>query len=276
MKGSLAAMLTATERFVDAQPDHQGRIGFLITSDEEGPAEHGTVKVVEHLRAKGSRIDWCVVGEPTSSERLGDVIKNGRRGSLNGVLTVKGVQGHVAYPQLAVNPIHQTAPALAELCSIEWDEGNEFFPPTSLQLSNVHAGTGAENVIPSQLEVAFNFRYSTEVTVDELKAQVQELLSRHGLRYDLRWHLSGEPFLTSRGRLVNATLDAVRDATGLEPELSTAGGTSDGRFIAPAGAEVVELGPVNRTIHQVNECVRSTDLDLLSDAYLALLRRLLL
>ncbi len=275
MKGSLAAMVTASEEFVASHPGHAGRIGLLITSDEEGPAEDGTTKVLEHLQARGEQIDWCIVGEPSSSERLGDVIKNGRRGSLNAKLTVRGIQGHVAYPHLAINPIHQCAPAFAELCAESWDDGNEFFPPTSFQISNLRAGTGAENVIPGTLELLCNFRYSTETTADQLQARVEELLQRHELDYRIDWRLSGRPFLTPRGRLVDATQAAVREATGLDPVLSTAGGTSDGRFIAPTGAEVVELGPVNRSIHQVNECVLASDLDLLSTAYAHVLTRLL-
>ncbi len=275
MKGSLAAMVTAVERFVAAHPDHFGRIGLLITSDEEGLAVNGTVKVLEHLGSAGQRIDWCVVGEPSSSETLGDVVKNGRRGSLNGILTVNGTQGHVAYPQLAANPVHNSAAALAELCAMSWDQGNEFFPPTSFQISNLHAGNGAENMIPGKLEIMFNFRYSTETSAEELKKRVAGLLGRYPLEYRLDWRLSGAPFLTPRGRLVEAVQGAVREAVGIEPALSTAGGTSDGRFIAPTGAEVVELGPVNRSIHQVNECVLATDLDLLSDAYLNILSRLL-
>ncbi|MDJ0890710.1 MAG: succinyl-diaminopimelate desuccinylase [Gammaproteobacteria bacterium] len=274
MKGSLAAMVTAIERFVATRPAHGGRVGLLLTSDEEGPAENGTVKVLEHLRRNGDRIQWCVVGEPSASERLGDVVKNGRRGSLNGELTIGGIQGHVAYPHLAANPCHQGVPALAELCATTWDNGNEHFPPTSFQISNLHAGDGAENVIPGELRVMFNFRYSTETTADVLKERVGAILDRHGLNYRIDWRLSGAPFLTPHGRLVDTVQSALRDVAGVEPALSTAGGTSDGRFIAPTGAEVVELGPVNRTIHQVNECVRTSDLELLSDIYLTILSRL--
>lgn len=267
MKGSLAAMATACERFVSTRPDHRGSIAFLITSDEEGPATNGTRKVVEHLLARDEHIDWCLVGEPTSERRVGDVIKNGRRGSLNGVLTVAGTQGHIAYPHLADNPVHRFAPALAELCSVRWDEGNEFFPPTSFQISNVHAGTGADNVIPGELEVVFNFRYSTEVNAEQLRNEVESILNRHALSYRVDWKLSGEPFLTRPDILVDAVGKAVRDIAGLEPRLSTEGGTSDGRFIAPAGAQVVELGPVNATIHKVNECVAVEDLETLSRCY---------
>ncbi len=275
MKGSLAAMLTASERFLAAHPDHRGSLAFLITSDEEGIATDGTVKVIETLEARGEKIDWCVVGEPTSTERVGDVIKNGRRGSLNGVLTVKGVQGHVAYPQLARNPIHELAPALAELCAQEWDRGNEFFPPTSFQVSNIHGGTGAENVVPGEVEVVFNFRFSTEFTADELKARVTAILDGHGLDYDLRWRLSGHPFLTAEGQLIEAAREAVRAVTGHESALSTSGGTSDGRFIAPTGAQVLELGPVNATIHKVNECVRIDDLEQISRMYEHIMQALL-
>ena len=267
MKGSLAAMLTATRRFIARHPVHDGSIGFLITSDEEGPAVDGTVRVLEHLRSRGQSIDWCLVGEPTSTQTVGDVIKSGRRGSLNGELTVVGIQGHVAYPHLAANPIHLLAPALSELCQTTWDRGNEYFPPTTFQVSNLSAGTGADNVIPGQAVLTFNFRFSTEVTAEALKQRVISVLDNHDLRYTLNWRLSGEPFLTPEGRLVQATRDAVRCATGQEPELSTSGGTSDGRFIAPTGAEVVELGPVNSTIHNTNECVRAEGLDVLADAY---------
>ncbi len=275
MKGSLAAMVTACERFVAAHANHTGSIAFLITSDEEGPSVNGTVKVVEHLEARGEKIDWCLVGEPTSSNRVGDVIKNGRRGSLNGKLTVHGQQGHVAYPHLADNPVHRAAAALADLCAEPWDEGNEFFPPTTFQISNVHAGTGAENVIPGHLDVMFNFRFSTESTEEGLRARVHEILDGYDLRYDLAWRLSGQPFLTPRGELVEATIAAIREVTGHDTELSTSGGTSDGRFIAPTGAQVLELGPLNATIHKVNECVGVDSLDILSDIYEDILRRLL-
>ncbi len=275
MKGSLAAMVTACEAFVANHPGHRGSIGFLITSDEEGPAVNGTVKVVERLQQNGEHIDWCLVGEPSSSRRLGDVIKNGRRGSLNGRLRVCGKQGHVAYPQLAANPIHLAAPALAELTAIEWDQGNEHFPPTSFQISNLHAGTGAENVIPGELQLMFNLRYSTELTEQEIRWRVHAVLDSHGLDYTLKWRLSGEPFLTPAGELVEAARAAIREVTGIEAELSTSGGTSDGRFIAPTGAQVLELGPVNATIHQVNECVAATALDELAEIYRRILDKLL-
>lgn len=276
MKGSLAAMVVACEAFVAAHPDHPGRIGFLITSDEEGPAVDGTVRVLEYLRDTGRTIDWCLVGEPSSSEQLGDVIKNGRRGSLNASLTVRGVQGHIAYPQLADNPIHRALPALAALTAEVWDEGNSFFPPTSLQISNIGGGTGATNVIPGQLEVMFNFRFSTEVSDAELRERTEALLRVHGLDYTIEWSLSGQPFLTPGGALVEATVESIRRETGLETELSTAGGTSDGRFIAPTGAQVVELGPVNRTIHKLNEAVVAADLPRLAAIYRGILERLLL
>jgi succinyl-diaminopimelate desuccinylase len=275
MKGSLAAMVTACERFLARHPAPKGDIAFLLTSDEEGPAVDGTVRVLETLAARGERIDWCLVGEPTSLERIGDAVKNGRRGSLNGRLRVHGVQGHIAYPSRAENPIHRFAPALAEVCALEWDRGNEFFPPTTFQVSNLNSGTGAENVIPGHLEARFNFRFSTEVTAEALKARVEEVLRRHGLRYELAWNLSGNPFLTPRGALLEATRGAVRDVTGLDPDVNTAGGTSDGRFIAPTGADVVELGPLNATIHQVDERVGVEDLDRLSAIYERLLERLI-
>jgi succinyl-diaminopimelate desuccinylase len=263
MKGSIAAMVTACERFLAVHNGHAGSIAFLITSDEEGPAVDGTVKVIEQLAGRGEHIDWCLVGEPTSQHQLGDMIKIGRRGSLNGTLTVKGRQGHVAYPQLAENPIHRTAPALAELAITEWDQGNEYFPPTTFQVSSIRAGTGATNVIPGILELDFNLRFSTESSADSLQARIQEILSRHGLD----WNLSGLPFLTEAGELVSAVSSAIRDVTGLETELSTSGGTSDGRFIAPTGSQVVELGPSNATIHQVNENVNIGDLEKLSLVY---------
>jgi succinyl-diaminopimelate desuccinylase len=275
MKGSLAAMVVACERFVAAHPDHTGSIAFLITSDEEGVAINGTVKVVEHLEARAEKITWALVGEPSSSERLGDVIKNGRRGSLNGVLTVIGIQGHVAYPQKADNPIHRAAPALAELTAEVWDHGNDFFPATSFQISNIGAGTGANNVIPGELKVVFNFRFSTEVTEDELRERTEAILKKHGLLYKLDWSLSGHPFLTAKGALVSAAVESIRDICGIETELSTSGGTSDGRFIAPTGAQVLELGPLNATIHKVNEEVRAADLDTLTDIYERILAKLL-
>lgn len=275
MKGSLAAMVVACERFVAAHPDHQGSIAFLITSDEEGVAINGTVKVVEHLEARNEKITWALVGEPSSSEKLGDVIKNGRRGSLNGILTVIGVQGHVAYPQKADNPIHRAAPALAELTHEVWDHGNEFFPATSFQISNIAAGTGANNVIPGEMKVVFNFRFSTEVTETELRERTETILKKHGLLYKLDWSLSGHPFLTARGEMVNAAVESIREICGIETELSTSGGTSDGRFIAPTGAQVLELGPLNATIHKINEEVRAADLDTLTDVYERILVKLL-
>jgi len=275
MKGSLAAMVTACERFVAAHPNHKGTIAFLITSDEEGPSINGTVKVVQTLEARGEKMDWCLVGEPSCSEQLGDTVKNGRRGSHNARLVVKGVQGHVAYPHLASNPVHLAAPALAELVSIEWDQGNEFFPPTSFQISNIHAGTGATNVIPGELEVLFNLRYSTETDHQHIEQRVTEVLDRHGLDYDIEWTLSGLPFLTPAGALVDAARDAIKAVTGIDTELSTGGGTSDGRFIAPTGAQVLELGPLNASIHQRNEHVKADDLDRLSDIYQGILQRLL-
>ena len=275
MKGSLAAMVTACEDFLTKHPNHQGSIAFLITSDEEGPAKLGTKKVVEWLQQNGRQVDWCVVGEPSSTERVGDIIKNGRRGSLGARLTVKGKQGHVAYPHLANNPIHSLAPALAELAATHWDHGNEFFPPTSFQVSNLNGGTGATNVIPGLAEMVFNFRFSTETTAEELKARTVEILDRHQVEYDIQWDLSGEPFLTPEGALVDATVAAITQVTGQAPQLSTAGGTSDGRFIAPMGTEVVEIGPCNATIHQVNERVSAADLDQLSAIYSSMLEHLL-
>jgi succinyl-diaminopimelate desuccinylase len=275
MKGSLAAMVTACERFVAAHPDHRGSIAFLVTADEEGPSINGTAKVVEHLEARDEKIDWCLVGEPTCSERLGDVIKNGRRGSLSGRVLVRGVQGHVAYPQLADNPVHRCAPALAELCAVQWDRGNAFFPPTTFQISNLHAGTGATNVIPGELEVQFNLRYSTETTRERIEETVHAILDRHGLDYELEWTHSGGPFLTPRGELMAAARAAIREIAGVEAELSTSGGTSDGRFIAPTGAQVLELGPRNATIHKINECVEVQDLETLSQIYERLLEKLL-
>ena len=275
MKGSLAAMLTACRRFLEKHPDHRGSIAWLVTSDEEGPAVDGTVKVVETLQARGEKIDWCLVGEPSSARRLGDTVKNGRRGSHNARLLVKGVQGHVAYPHLARNPVHQALPALAELAATQWDQGNEFFPPTSFQISNIHAGTGATNVIPGELEVLFNFRYSTETTHEELERRVACVLHDHEVAHEIEWTLSGKPFLTPAGALVDAARTAIREVSGLETELSTSGGTSDGRFIAPTGAQVIELGPLNATIHKVNECVGVEELDELSAIYERILDELL-
>jgi len=275
MKGSLAAMVTACERFVPEHSDHQGSIAFLITSDEEGPSINGTVKVVEHLEARGEKIDWCLVGEPTSTDQVGDIIKNGRRGSLGCQLTVHGVQGHIAYPHMAQNPIHLFAPALTELSNIEWDQGNDYFPATSFQVSNINGGTGATNVIPGDLHVIFNFRFSTEVTEQQLRDGVEAILDKHQLNYTINWTLSGNPFLTPPGALVNATVDAIKDATGIDAVLSTSGGTSDGRFIAPTGSQVIELGPRNDTIHKINECVNAKDLDKLSAIYESVLVKLL-
>jgi succinyl-diaminopimelate desuccinylase len=275
MKGSLAAFVTATEAFVAAHPDAPGSIALLLTSDEEGPSIDGTVKVVEKLAASGERIDFCVVGEPTSVDRLGDMIKNGRRGTLSGTLTVKGIQGHVAYPQLARNPIHLAAPALAELAATRWDDGNAYFPPTTWQCSNVHAGTGATNVIPGALEAMFNFRFCPDSSRDSLVRRFEAILARRGLDYELAWTGFGPPYLTGRGKLVDVVTDAVRAVTGIVPELSCTGGTSDGRFIADICSELVELGPVNASIHQVNERVQTADLGPLAAIYLGILERLL-
>lgn len=275
MKASLAAMVVACEEFVSEHPAHAGRIGFLITSDEEGPAVDGTVRVMEWLAAQGEHIDWCLVGEPSSSERLGDVIKNGRRGSLNATLTIKGTQGHIAYPQLADNPIHRAMPALHALTTELWDEGNRFFPPTSLQISNINGGTGATNVIPGHLEVVFNFRFSTAVTDSELRQRTEAILNAHDLVYDLSWNLSGQAFLTPSGELVDAAIHSIREELGTVAELSTAGGTSDGRFIAPSGAQVVELGPVNATIHKIDEAVHAPDLPRLTAIYRRIIHSLL-
>ncbi|MFU8817525.1 MAG: succinyl-diaminopimelate desuccinylase [Pseudomonadales bacterium] len=275
MKASLAAMVVATERFVAEHPDHHGRIGFLVTSDEEGDAVDGTRAVMTALGREGTNLDYCVVGEPSSDRLLGDTVRVGRRGSLNGELLVHGVQGHVAYPSLAENPIHLVAPALAELAQTRWDDGNAHFPPTSWQASNLVAGTGAGNVIPGTLSLTFNFRFCTEQTAAGLQQQVADLLDRHGLRYDLRWTLSGEPFLTEHGALVDAVASSIREVGGVEPELSTSGGTSDGRFIAPTGCQVVELGPSNATIHKVNERVAVEQLEPLARMYQGVLERLL-
>ncbi|WP_312967092.1 succinyl-diaminopimelate desuccinylase [Acinetobacter gerneri] len=275
MKTALAAMVVASERFVKKHPDHKGSIAFLITSDEEGPSINGTVKVVETLEARNEKMTWCLVGEPSSTKQLGDIIKNGRRGSLNGVLHVQGQQGHVAYPHLARNPIHEASKAIAELCETVWDHGNEYFPATSFQISNIHSGTGATNVIPGTMDVTFNFRYSTELTADILKARVIEILDRHQLQYTIDWTLSGLPFLTPVGELVNAARDAIREVTGTETELSTSGGTSDGRFIAPTGAQVLELGVLNATIHQIDEHVNVAELEPLAEIYEQILVKLL-
>ena len=275
MKGSLAAMVTACEAFVANHPDHNGSIAFLITSDEKGPATEGTVKVIETLESRGEKIKWCLVGEPSSTTRLGDVIKNGRRGSHNARLVIHGKQGHVAYPHLASNPIHLAAPALLELTTVEWDRGNDHFPSTTFQISNINGGTGATNVIPGSVELLINFRYSTETTHQRIEQRVAEILDGHGLNYEIEWTLSGKPFLTEAGELVEAAQTAVVEIAGYESKLSTSGGTSDGRFIAPTGAQVLELGPLNKTIHQVDECVAVDDLDLLSSIYQRMLEELL-
>lgn len=275
MKGSLAAMLVAAERFIQKHPNHSGQLAFLITSDEEGPSINGTRKVVDYLSEQQIKMDWCVVGEPSSSDRVGDVIKNGRRGSLGGQLYVKGIQGHIAYPEKARNPIHQALQALHELTSKAWDQGNAFFPATSFQISNVHAGSGATNVIPGQLEVVFNFRYSSEVTADALIEQTESILKAHGLEYDLTWTRFGNPFLTAQGALLEATKKAISQVTGRDTQLSTSGGTSDGRFIAPTGAQVIELGPCNATIHKVDECVEIAALDELALIYQEIMTQLL-
>jgi succinyl-diaminopimelate desuccinylase len=274
MKGSLAAMVVAVEQFVAAHPNHTGRIAFLITSDEEGIATNGTVKVVEWLQQQGITPDYCLVGEPSSTARCGDVIKNGRRGSLGCTMRIKGKQGHVAYPHLASNPVHKAAPALTELTTEVWDQGNQFFPATSFQISNINGGTGVTNVIPGELQIMFNFRFSTEVTDQILRQRTEAILDKHGLEYEMDWVLSGQAFLTTEGQLVDAAVASILDVTGIETELSTAGGTSDGRFIAPMGTQVVELGPVNASIHQVDENVNIADLDTLTAIYQSLLAKL--
>ncbi len=275
MKASLAAMVVAVERFAERQRDFEGTIAFLLTSDEEGPGEHGTRYVMQTLSEDGMQLDYCVVGEPSSSDRLGDVVRNGRRGSLNVNITIHGVQGHVAYPEKVQNPIHLAAPALADFTSQVWDEGNASYPPTSLQISNIHAGTGATNVVPGTLEVVANFRYSTELTADEIQHRTEALFARHGLACEFDWSLSGEPFLTEPGPFTELVLDCISQVTGAPGSLSTSGGTSDGRFIAPTGTKLVELGPVNETIHKIDECVRISDLEPLAEIYTAILSRLL-
>jgi succinyl-diaminopimelate desuccinylase len=274
MKASLAAMVVAVEEFLAAHPQPALNIAFLLTSDEEGPARDGTVVVCDQLKARGERLDCCIVGEPTSVERTGDMIKNGRRGTMSGKLTVKGIQGHIAYPHLAQNPIHTLAPALAELVGMEWDRGNDFFPPTTWQVSNIHGGTGASNVIPGEVVVDFNFRFSTESTPEGLQQRLEAVLQRHGLQYTLAWTVGGLPFLTRPGPLVNAVREAIRAETGLDTELSTTGGTSDGRFIAQICPEVIELGPPNATIHKINECVAVADIEPLKNIYRGVLERL--
>jgi succinyl-diaminopimelate desuccinylase len=275
MKSGVAAMTTALERFVNRYPHHKGSAALLLTSDEEGAATDGVARVIETFESRGDKIDWCVIGEPSSFNHLGDVIRVGRRGSLCGVLTVFGVQGHVAYPDKADNPIHRFAPALTELAAEEWDQGNEFFPPTSFQISNIRAGTGAENVIPGRLEVMFNFRFSTALTEDDIKRRVHAILDRHGLRYELAWRLSGAPFLTTRPELIEACQTALESVVGARARADTGGGTSDGRFVAPTGAQVVEIGPLNGTIHKVNEHVSVEDIDTLSAVYERILINLL-
>ncbi len=276
MKGSIAAMCTAVERYVATNPNHNGSIAFLITADEEGPSINGTVKVIEELVKRKEQIHYCLVGEPSSTSKLGDIIKNGRRGSLNGHLTIKGTQGHVAYPHLANNPIHLATPFLSELSAIQWDNGNEYFPPTTFQISNIESGTGAENVIPGDLKVMFNFRYSTEVTAEEIKSKVMSLIEKYKFEYDITWRLSGKPFITPKGELVNAVSAAISQHCGYKTELSTTGGTSDGRFIAPTGAQVVELGPLNKTIHQIDENVSINDIKKLSLIYQSMLENIFL
>ena len=279
MKGSLAAMITACEDFIAKHPNHEGQIAFLITADEEGPAKNGTVKVIEWLQANNTHLQWCLVGEPSSTSLVGDTIKNGRRGSLGAKLIVKGKQGHVAYPHLGDNPIHKIAPVLTELANEQWDHGNDSFPATSFQISNINGGTGATNVIPGEVEIIFNFRFSTELTAATLEARTEAILARHGLvkdiNYDLQWNLSGQPFLTAKGALVSASVDAIKAVTGRETVRSTAGGTSDGRFIAPTGSQILELGPCNATIHQIDESVNIDDLDTLSEIYSKILTNLL-
>ena len=276
MKSSIAAMVCACEQLLADKQALNGSIAFLITSDEEGPATDGTIKVIEHLERKNENIDWCLVGEPSSTETVGDVIKNGRRGSISGDLTIHGIQGHIAYPQLAKNPIHLFAGALHDLCDEKWDNGNEHFPPTSFQISNINGGTGATNVIPGELKVQFNLRFSTEITEQQIKQRIETILNSHQLDYTLDWSLSGLPFLTADGRLVDAARQAIKSVCGIDSELSTAGGTSDGRFIAPTGAQVVELGPVNESIHKIDENINIKELDRLTEIYLDILKRLMI
>lgn len=275
MKSSIAAMICACEQFIEDNPGHDGSIAFLITSDEEGVAVDGTVKVIETLQQRNESIDWCLVGEPTSSQTVGDVVKNGRRGSLSGTLKITGTQGHIAYPHLADNPIHRFAPALNELVSEQWDNGNDFFPPTSFQISNINAGTGANNVIPASLDVLFNLRFSTEITEEKIRRRIESILDSHELEYELEWALSGNPFLTANGELIEATRAAVKKVRDFDTELSTSGGTSDGRFIAPTGTQVIELGPVNASIHKINENIDIDELDQLAVIYREILVQLL-
>ncbi|MBP6122289.1 MULTISPECIES: succinyl-diaminopimelate desuccinylase [Providencia] len=276
MKGSIAAMVVAAERFVEKNPHHRGRLAFLITSDEEAKATHGTVKVVEALISRNERLDYCLVGEPSSQSKLGDIIKNGRRGSITANLTIIGIQGHVAYPHLADNPVHRATAFLQELTTTQWDQGNQFFPATSMQIANIHAGTGANNVIPGEFFVQFNFRFSTELTDTIIREKVAEMLTRHGLNYKIEWSLSGQPFLTGDSKLVTATVQAINEFTSRTAELSTSGGTSDGRFIAQMGTHVIELGPLNATIHKVDECVSVDDLQQLALIYERIMELLLL
>jgi succinyl-diaminopimelate desuccinylase len=275
MKGSVAAMVNAIQTFVTLNPEHRGTLALLLTSDEEGHASNGTRKVIDYLNEQNIRITWCLVGEPSSRESTGDVIKNGRRGSLNATLTVYGIQGHVAHPAKAKNPVHLVMPALIELCNKVWDIGNQYYPPTSFQISNINAGTGADNVIPGTVEILFNFRYSTETNPEKLSREVEAILDRHQIEYRIDWRLSGNPFLTESGVLLESVISRIQSVTGITPQLATDGGTSDGRFIAPTGAEVVELGPVNDTIHKVNECVSIDDLDTLATIYTGIMQDLL-
>ena len=275
MKSSLAAMVTAVEAFVAAHPDHPGSIAFLLTSDEEGDANDGTIAVIEALKARGESLDFCVIGEPTSVDTLGDMIKNGRRGSLSGVLTAKGIQCHIAYPEKGRNPIHDVAPALAELAATEWDKGNEYFPPTTWQVSNIHGGTGATNVVPGSVEIKFNFRFSTASTPDGLQQRLRDILDKHGVDYDIQWTLGARPFLTGRGPLADAASTAIREICGIESELSTTGGTSDGRFIAEICAQLLEIGPVNATSHKIDECIAVDSFPKLSAIYRSILEQLL-
>lgn len=275
MKTSIAAFITAIEAFLEDHPDHNGSIALLITSDEEGVAVDGTVRVVEALQARGEKLDYCIVGEPTSNKLVGDMIKNGRRGSLNGTLIVKGVQGHIAYPHLVKNPVHMVSPAIAELAKTVWDSGNEYFPPTSWQISNINGGTGATNVVPGTVEILFNFRFSTASTEQELKDRVHAILDKHEVKYDLQWELSGKPYITPKGNLVEAISHAIEQSYGITPELSTSGGTSDGRFIADICAQVIEFGPLNATIHKLNECVAVADIEPLKMTYQHTLENLL-
>jgi len=275
MKGSLAAMVVACENFITENPNHSGRIGFLLTSDEEGPAKNGTVKVMEWLEENKTHIDWCLIGEPTSSKKFGDMIKNGRRGSLNFELSVKGIQGHIAYPHLAENPIHTMTPALKELTEVIWDQGNEYFPATSFQISNINGGTGVTNVIPGEVKIVGNFRFSTELTEKKIIQKTQSILEKHKVNFSIDWQLSGLPFITEKGVLVNAISNAIESVCNAKPQLSTTGGTSDGRFIAPYGIQVIEFGPLNESIHKIDECVAVEDLDKLSKVYAQCLRELM-